>query len=99
MSDNNRSPLLEAQLVDFEDGEIGEPVEIETPVGKIQATWLGTVGADGWDLTKACKLMVDIANERSEQQMNSQLPYGYSKRVDGVITPDEALSPPQDGER
>jgi hypothetical protein len=87
------------ELVELVEGEVGEPVEIETPVGKVRATWLGTVGADGWDLTQACKLMIDMAKERSRQQMKNQLSYGHGKGVDGVIEPDEALSPPKDSER
>ena len=54
-------PILE--LVEFEEGEVGEPVEIETPAGTIRATWLGTV-SNGKELAEVMRLMQDIARER-----------------------------------
>ena len=57
-------PTPELELVSFYEGEVGEPVEIETPQGTIRATWLGTIGRNGWSLADACKLMAEIAKER-----------------------------------
>jgi hypothetical protein len=49
--------------VEFAEGEVGEPVEIETPAGTIRATWLGTV-TNGKELAEAMRLMWAIASER-----------------------------------
>ena len=49
--------------VEIEEGEVGEPVEIETPAGNLRATWLGKVGTGpgAISLTEAMRLMQDIA--------------------------------------
>ena len=57
-------PIPEFELVELVGGEVGEPVEIETPTGTIRATWLGVVGDNGWDLTQAMQLMADMERER-----------------------------------
>jgi hypothetical protein len=56
-------PIPELELVEFVEGEVGEPVEIETSVGTIRATWLGTV-SNGKELAEAMHLMQAIAAER-----------------------------------
>lgn len=45
-------------------GEVGEEVRIDTPLVAFYATFLGTVGANGWSLTDACRLMCEMAEER-----------------------------------
>jgi len=59
-------PIPELELEEFVEGEVGEPVEIETPVGMLRATWLGTV-SNGKDLAEAMRLMWDMAAEREAQ--------------------------------
>ena len=50
------NPVPEFELVEMEEGEIGEPVVIETPSGEKKATWLGTV-SNGKELAEAMRLM------------------------------------------
>jgi hypothetical protein len=59
-------PIPELELVEFVEGEVGEPVEIETPAGTIRATWLGTV-SNGKELAEAMRLMQAIAAEREAE--------------------------------
>jgi molybdopterin-binding protein len=59
-------PITELDLVEIVEGEVGEPVEIETPTGTVTATWLGTV-SNGKELSAAMKLMWDLAAEREAQ--------------------------------
>ena len=63
-------PIPELELEEFVEGEVGEPVEIETPAGNIRATWLGTV-SNGKELAEAMRLMWDIAAERETQGADS----------------------------
>ena len=60
-------PIPEYELTEFVEGEEGERVEIETPAGMIRATWLGTIGENGWTLTDAARLMCEIVDERDAQ--------------------------------
>jgi hypothetical protein len=51
----------------LEKPEIGDQVDVELPGGvAVRATWLGSVDGEDWTLTKACRLMCDIADERGE---------------------------------
>jgi hypothetical protein len=60
------NPILELDLEELTKGEVGEPVDIETPMGKIRATWLGTV-SNGKELAVAMKLMWELSTERKAQ--------------------------------
>ena len=59
-------PVPELQLASIEEGEVGEPVEIETAGGMLRATWLGTV-SNGKELANAMRLMAEIAEERKTE--------------------------------
>ena len=56
-------PRPEPELVEIEEGEVGEPVVIETPAGEIKATWLGSV-SNNRELAEAVRLMAAIDAER-----------------------------------
>jgi len=69
MSDDGRTtskPVPELELTELVEGEVGEPVEIETPAGTIRATWLGPVGngPGAMTLTEAMQLMCDLEREK-----------------------------------
>ena len=64
MNENGRIPQLE--LVEIQEGEVGEPVHIETPQGCLTATWLGTV-SNGKELAEAMRLMAEIDAERKRE--------------------------------
>ena len=61
--------IPELQIDEIQEGEVGEPVEIETPASTIRAIWLGPVGTGpgAMSLTEAMQLMNAIAAERQAQ--------------------------------
>jgi hypothetical protein len=58
--------MRDTQLEQIEP-EVGEPTDIVTTKGTIRAIWLGTIGENGWNLTKAMRLMVNMEREREDE--------------------------------
>jgi hypothetical protein len=67
------TPIVELELVELEEGEVGEPVVIETPTATFTATWLGVVGngPGAMSLAEAMRLMADLERERMGAQVSS----------------------------
>ena len=66
----NQNGFHEIELVEITSKpEVGETVAIELPgAGTITATWLGTTNGKTWSFTDACRLMVQIDDERKAQR-------------------------------
>ncbi len=59
-------PVPVLNLVEFKQGEVGEPVHIKTPAAAVSATWLGTV-SNGKELAKAMRLMEAMHQEDAKR--------------------------------
>ena len=81
MSDNGKDvaqtmPVPVLELVEFEQGEVGEMVIIDTPTAAVGATWLGTV-SNGKELAEAMRLMEAMHQDWCHQQLDHNHHHRY----------------------
>ena len=58
-------------LEDFDEPEVGDPIDLVLPTGKVRLTWLGTV-RNAKELTEVMRLMAALDAERKGEPVDEE---------------------------